>query len=448
MKSKISIFALSFSTVCMVSSCLGDDNDTDVVYYDDAAIAGLTLGTLKCPSDTDSIDVTGSKYPLQIDQYARTITNAPDSLPINTNLKNTKFSAISLINSTNGLVGIKSLTSDEILYFVKDTPYDFSQPREIIVFSDNAKANLTSNISFSQDIPGTRKYTVNIVAHQELVDDFKWHKLDIDNDIKNYKSVKAGICNNNLVVLGKTANGSELKALVNGTWKKVKTFSANANMTTDGNVVYIADGGKIYSSSDATNWQTVSADVKTILGICGNEMFAISSNNKVVVSYDKGATWTNDNMEDGVIPSSDFNFISTATTTNKDIKRAFIIGNTNNGAKAVVWSKIVEDDATRDQNWMYQAFSGSNFYYLPTLSNLSVIPYNKGNLLAIGGNYDKMYYSSDCGITWQEDERFVLPEGFSANGASMTVDADNIIWIVCTGTGQVWKGRLNELGWK
>ena len=42
MKSKISIFALSFATVCMMSSCLGDKNDTEIVFYDDAAIIEFT----------------------------------------------------------------------------------------------------------------------------------------------------------------------------------------------------------------------------------------------------------------------------------------------------------------------------------------------------------------------------------------------------------------------
>ena len=62
MKSKISIFALSFATVCMMSSCLGDKDDTEIVTYDDASIIGLTLGELKKPSDSgkenDSVKIT------------------------------------------------------------------------------------------------------------------------------------------------------------------------------------------------------------------------------------------------------------------------------------------------------------------------------------------------------------------------------------------------------
>jgi hypothetical protein len=27
-------------------------------------------------------------------------------------------------------------------------------------------------------------------------------------------------------------------------------------------------------------------------------------------------------------------------------------------------------------------------------------------------------------------------------------DKDNFIWLICSGTGEVWRGRLNRLGWK
>ena len=102
MKSKISIFALSFATVCMVSSCLGD-NDTEYTYYDDTAITGITLGTLNIYGYKKASDgVTNSLYKkgtvtggsLTIDQYNRTITNASDSLPVGTDLTKVLFSSI------------------------------------------------------------------------------------------------------------------------------------------------------------------------------------------------------------------------------------------------------------------------------------------------------------------------------------------------------------------
>ena len=159
--------------------------------------------------------------------------------------------------------------------------------------------------------------------------------------------------------------------------------------------------------------------------------------------------WKNENIDDDAkyIPSSDVNFVSSTTDSNADVKRAFVIGNSSaNSKKAEVWSKIIEENAKKDQSWVYQNFNESNSYYLPRLSNLSVALYDK-DLFAIGGECDKLYYSKDCGICWKENDKFKLPEGFSASTASIAVDDDNFIWIVCTGSGQIWKGRLNKMGW-
>lgn len=433
MKSKISIFALSFATVCMMSSCLGDNDDTEIVYYDDTAITGLTLGTLTYVDSADTINASGCK--LQIDQYSGTITNAPDSLPVGTNLKEIKFASVYALNGNVNNVYWKSAVSDSITPFSMKDTLDFSQPRELYVFSSSGNF--------------VKKYTVTIVAHKEIADTLIWNKFDIDNDIKNYTSVKTGICNNSLVVLGKTASGSELKTFVDGSLKKARSFSANATMTTDGNTIYVTDGGVIYSSSDAKSWNTVSADVKLVLGVCGKEMFAMSSANKLMMSLDNGASWKNEDIDDDAkyVPSSDINFVSTATTSNTDVKRAFVIGNSSaNSKKAEVWSKIVEENTDKDQSWMYQKFNSSNNYYLPKLSNLSVTAYDN-NMLAIGGECDKLYYSIDCGICWKENDKLILPKEFSASTASIAVDNDYFIWIVCTGSGQVWKGRINKMGW-
>lgn len=440
MKSKISVFALSIATACMMASCLGDNDDYNYTYYDDTAITEFTLGKLqiimpgKKKDGSDSISTfSGNAYKIFIDHYAATITNAPDSLPVNTDLKHVLISSVTCLN--NGFAGIQNLTDTFFVEIRNTDSLDFTKPRVVRVMSQN-RAN-------------HRDYTVNIVAHKENADDFKWNKLNADADISNYTSVKAGVCNGKLLVLGKTSEGSELKVLADGNWTKINNYSAEATMATDGKAVYISDGNTVYTTSDATNWQTMSSDVKSVIGVCGNELFAVSNDNKLMMSLDNGATWKEDALDDDAkfLPSSDINFIATKTASNDDVYRAIIVGNSSASSnKAVVWSKIIEDNADKDQKWIYQEFNKTNNYYLPVMKNLSVVPYNNG-MIAIGDNNDCIYYSIDCGITWKNDARFALPEGFSANAASIAVDANNFVWIVCTGTGQVWKGRLNKLGW-
>ena len=97
-------------------------------------------------------------------------------------------------------------------------------------------------------------------------------------------------------------------------------------------------------------------------------------------------------------------------------------------------------------------------YPLPRLSGLKVFAYGK-SLMAIGGAgiggssaeaYSKIYESRDGGLTWKNSNTLKLMDGFDKNAKSVAVavDADNFIWLISSGTGEVWRGRLNKMGWK
>ena len=61
-----------------------------------------------------------------------------------------------------------------------------------------------------------------------------------------------------------------------------------------------------------------------------------------------------------------------------------------------------------------------------------------------------MSVSPDQGITGRADSVYALPAQAQSGirVLSATADADNFVWVVCTGTGEVWRGRLSQLGWK
>ena len=86
---------------------------------------------------------------------------------------------------------------------------------------------------------------------------------------------------------------------------------------------------------------------------------------------------------------------------------------------------------------------------MPGLKGLTLLRYDD-TVLAFGGDYSKIYQSRDNGITWKENDTYQMPEDFdkSTTGVLVRVDSDNFIWLYCSGTGQVWRGRLNRLGWK
>ena len=42
---------------------------------------------------------------------------------------------------------------------------------------------------------------------------------------------------------------------------------------------------------------------------------------------------------------------------------------------------------------------------------------------------------------------FLIPTQQGATSVSVAVDADHYIWVVLGGTGMVYRGRINRLGW-
>ena len=95
--------------------------------------------------------------------------------------------------------------------------------------------------------------------------------------------------------------------------------------------------------------------------------------------------------------------------------------------------------------------------FLPRLDNLTVVNYNKA-LYAFGGAgigeckdtaFDVLRKSIDYGFSWLESTDVTLPSGLDSSITSFTAFADEngYLWIICGGTGKVWKGKLNKVGW-
>lgn len=463
MRLKIKALALLLSAVCVMSSCLKTD-DTEFITYDDTAITGVTLGTLKAYRTTKSkvnpekdsvytISVTGKSFPVYIDQLKHEIYNV-DSLPVGTDMAHV---LMTITTKNNGFAVLKSLTSDSIMAITDTDSLDFSQPREIIVYSNSGRYN--------------QKYSVNLSAHKEFADTFRWSRIADSNAlIASYKTVKAQALGEKLYVLGTTASGAELiqTAISDGTsWNAVALptpLSAEATIIVGNNKLYVTDNETIYSSEDGETWATTPATgIAQLVGVCDNETYALSTSGDMMVSKNGINDWKADKTDNdkAFLPTQSVCSVSGVTATNKDVHRIIMIGNRDASTysadtTAVVWSKIVDKSLADGQPWAYQIYSENNHLPLPALSGLSLIPYG-GSIIAIGGNgqaacktegFKQMYYSFDCGITWHNSEIFQLPANFSAQNASLAVDKDNFIWIVSTGSGQIWRGRLNQMGWQ
>jgi hypothetical protein len=383
-------------TILLMGSCLEADNESSMTLYNDAAITGFTLGTLNKYVDDTKTTFSGSTYFFNVDQSNTGVHTFKDttiigrcvynndSLPLGTDLKHV---VATLTTLNNGIAIIESLDEPDYYdYFDLLDSIDFTKPRKVRVYSSDGSVY--------------NQYYICVNAHQEDGSKFVWQLMDDEW----------------------TATPDEM---------------------------VIPDG------------------IKQILGGSTTEKYAMSTDNKLMVSFDNGTSWQEDivNEDADMLPTRDLSLVSYAMTNTDSVDYVLLVGNRevneqNGESIAMVWRKVVDysRNATK-ASWNYmERNADSDSLALPRLKNLTMVKYDDG-VLALGAEgiggctnepYSMIYQSRDNGITWKYNPYYILPEEFNklATKVSATVDGDNFIWLHCEGTGQVWRGRLNKLGWK
>ena len=395
---QMKFFKISFilaMTIVLMASCLKSDEDT-VTLYNDAVITGFTLGTMNKYVNATKTTYTGSTYSFSINQnvatnifkdvtcIGRSIYNN-DSLPLGTDLKHV-LCTITTLN--NGITIIENIDEPNVYsYYSSTDSIDFTKPRKFRVFSSDGSVY--------------NDYYVSVNVHQQDGNEFVWKLMD-DN------------------------------------WTAVP---------------------------DAL---PLPAGIKQLLGGSTTEKYALSTDNKLMVSRDNGTTWQEDVVADDadMLPTRDLSLISYPMANTDSVDYVLLIGNRevneqNNEATAMVWRKVVDYSKQAPQAaWTYmERDAKSDSLALPRMKNLTMVKYDDG-ILAFGaegiGGWDKppyamIYQSRDNGITWKYNSKYNFPDGFEnllTTNVTAVVDNDNFLWLYCEGSGQVWRGRLNRLGWK
>lgn len=395
---QMKFFKISFilaMTIVLMASCLKSDEDT-VTLYNDAVITGFTLGTMNKYVNATKTTYTGSTYSFSINQnvatnifkdvtcIGRSIYNN-DSLPLGTDLKHV-LCTITTLN--NGITIIENIDEPNVYsYYSSTDSIDFTKPRKFRVFSSDGSVY--------------NDYYVSVNVHQQDGNEFVWKLMD-DN------------------------------------WTAVP---------------------------DAL---PLPAGIKQLLGGSTTEKYALSTDNKLMVSRDNGTTWQEDVVADDadMLPTRDLSLISYPMANTDSVDYVLLIGNRevneqNNEATAMVWRKVVDYSKQAPQAaWTYMERNAkSDSLALPRMKNLTMVKYDDG-ILAFGaegiGGWDEppyamIYQSRDNGITWKYNSKYNFPDGFEnllTTNVTAVVDNDNFLWLYCEGSGQVWRGRLNRLGWK
>ena len=172
------------------------------------------------------------------------------------------------------------------------------------------------------------------------------------------------------------------------------------------------------------------------------------------MSTDDCLTWQSESLDNSadLLPTHNLNCAVFPLQTNEGMSRVMLVGTRPDKEYAVVWMKIVDENNPGVGQWMLVADGNgkTNSYCLPRLSSLTVLSYD-GSAMSMGFKEDglaSIRQSLDGGITWKGSSVYKWPEEAQGQQTlAATVDDSNAIWVVLGGSGQVWRGRLNRLGW-
>ena len=410
-------FMLCLLLPVLLSSCLGGDDD-NIDPYGDMAITGVTLGTLNryvealsAQTGNDTIvksTLTGSAYKLTIDQLSHTIYNL-DSLPVGTDLKHVVIS--SLTTKNNGVVYMKSLTSDTLRYVNNTDSLDFSQPRILRVFATDGS--------------GSRDYTMTLSASTHIGINFGWKRVATSEQLEGWDDAQ-------LVVVGDT-----IALVERGTVAK------------DGLLYRVAEG-TVERSTNFQDWTVVAegTGLRTLIGAATRELYALGDDGRLKASADNGATWHDENLDSdaSLLPAEGISCTTWEYTPSDSTDYVLMTGpSQTNENEMVVWRKITSsaaltsDSDEREGKWVYMTVDDSSRYSLPRQECVSMAVYD-GTVLAVGSNM-KILQSRDQGISWKYVSAYAMPSYMQGARVCMTSDSMGHLWLV-TNAGEVWQGTL------
>ena len=460
--------ALLFSAGFVFASCLKDDS-RDITYYDDTAITAFTLGKLSLRVDSTTKDgkkdsvyhrkLDAKNYVFYIDQINKRVYNL-DSLPYGVNQKK----IVGTFSTRNGgVVALKSLTSDSTTYYKNgQDSVDFTSERTFVVYSNSQK--------YSQ------KYTIDVRVHKQKPNDFKWNNLATVSAFASLQGLRVANAGSMVLVFGSTGSATVVygSPIADGkSWAKLApSFSPDANAWKNAvsfnGTAYVLSGGRLWKSDDATSWTDLgvaASGMSRLLGASNAGLHLLGADGQLYLAK-AGTTQIASQAlaaNSAYLPQQDFNLVVWNHSASDKTEQVVLLGNRTEAGHAsdsapVVWGKVFEyGQASSTQKWAYYNSLEAE-PRLPRMSNLQVVVHGPV-LLAVGGAgmgasssvqaLKDVYVSVDGGLSWRTNRIYTMPTDIAKNTThfAMGADKDNHIWLVCAGTGKVWRVRKNSVGW-
>ena len=444
-----------FIMACCITSCL----DSDVQEYELSSNSSITAFSItdsiitRYPAVVNGKDTTlsksvvGKNYPFVINQNEGLIYN-PDSLPMGTDVSKV------VIDIAADTEWIYIVAEKDSVWNAEDS-LSFVKPIQFKVLAQNGTFG--------------RIYTAKINVSQQDPELLAWSQLK-GNFSKNIQAQKAVYMNNHIYVFGDTDSQvvMTMTSTQDGkTWSEPTSIDipVKADYTSAmawGNQLYMLADGELYTSENGLNWakaettQRFSKLLANIYSEYSQKLVGVDANNYYIESTD-GLTWDCYEAMPANFPTSQTVFASYALDTNDKLGKIIVLGNspTATDTTTVAWTQL------NDESYWTELSLEDNRYACPNFENIHMIHYND-MLYAFGGAaqhkgaidaFTKIYASEDDGISWSPiTEKILFPEEFNAlydqaeGNYSCIVDDQQYIWIMWGQTGEVWRGRINKLG--
>jgi hypothetical protein len=299
-------------------------------------------------------------------------------------------------------------------------------------------------------------------------DSMVWRKI-ASNFPAQIQKQKAVVANNEIFVFAEqeTQVGMSKMEISNKQWTAIQTIDIPvkadySSVMVWNNQFYMLAQNQLYTSANGLNWSKVeTSETFAQLTACitlenSQKIVGINTENQYVESTD-GINWETYETISDEFPTQNLSFAANPLATNDALGRILVMGYNpaNKDTANVIWTQLATD-----QEWTNLAYE-NNKLLCPNFENPSMIYYNN-QLYAFGGPilglkeskaFSHLYTSMDNGITWKKITELVMfPEEFTqlyqkANGNySWVIDQDNFLWIMWSETGEVWRGRINKLG--
>lgn len=426
------------------TSCAKDSDSITVNDY--CYIKSVTLGTVKLQTASVNSSFAGSGYIMTINQRDNTIENR-DSLPYGSQISR----VLTTITFDGSMLAYREKGSDDgwTAYNSTDS-LDLTKPLELFLMSNDRESS--------------RTYTFKVNVHKQEGDSLYWKQCDSEvAELAAMTDMKAFVLDDRLAVLGKKGAGIVLALRTEApapVWEEAVTdMPIEADLQTlrqlKGTLYLSTSDGRILSSTDAKAWTQVGTTHSAALTLIEktDKYFYALSEGKLLRSDDATA-WAEDKLDSqpSLLPQTGVRALTVEQANGNS--RIVMVGQNDSQTNAVVWNKMWnESEKEEDAEWIYFPLTSDNSIPCPKLQHLNLLPYD-GKCIAFGGAsengkhkaLDLMYVSQDYGITWRPSTTIRMPAELKGTEGCIasTVTKDHFIWIITN--AQVWRGRLNRLG--